>query len=84
MDIRTIIEIIPSTLIDDVPPLTFIGYQGEELTSTVFSKRTLKGCAWCATPVEEKDAEDLVWFAKSDFICGDCAVQEEVQKYLAK
>lgn len=84
MDLRTIIEIVPSTLLDDTPPLTFIGYQGEELTSAVFSKRTLKGCAWCATPVEEKDAEDLVWFAKSDFICGDCAVQEEVQKYLAK
>lgn len=80
-DLRTVVEVEAE---DDVPKLSFIGFEGEEIDKKEFEARTCKGCAWCAGGVDEEDAEELVWFAKSDFICGDCAEQPEVQKYLAK
>lgn len=84
VDIRTIMEIVSSDLVEDTPTLTYIGYEGEEIDAKEYDKRTCKGCAWCASPVDESDAEDLVWFSKADFLCGSCADQPEVQQYLVK
>lgn len=84
VDIRTILEIIPADLVEDTPVLTFIGFEGEEISAQEYADRTCKGCAWCASPVDEDEADELVWFSKRDFICGSCADQPEVQQYLVK
>lgn len=78
-DLRTVIEVENKV---DTPVLTFIGFEQEEISLEEYKKRTHKGCAWCSSPVDENDADELVWFQKEDFICGGCAVQDEVKKYL--
>ena len=56
----------------------YTGYQGEALTKEKWDARTVHNCAWCSSPADINDAEDLCWIAKSDFICPDCQGQAEV------
>lgn len=84
VDIRTILEIVPSDLVEDVPEPTYTVYEGEEVDLKEYERRTCKGCAWCASPVDETDSDEIVWFAKDDFLCASCAEQPEVKQYLSK
>lgn len=82
IDLRTISEIEVDQ--GDIPEEPIVGFEGEELDEEEFHKRTNKGCAWCASPVEVACANELAWIAKEDFICPDCAEQPEVKTYLTK
>lgn len=81
IDLRTLEEVVVADT-SDTPPEFFLGFENEVLSEVEFDKRTKKGCAWCSSPVFIRDAEDITWIARDEFICCDCSEQPEVKKYL--
>lgn len=79
IDLRTIEAVLE--VAEDVPAV-YPGFGGEELSEEEFYTRSKSGCAWCASPILPADAFDVVWFAKDDCLCADCAKQPEVKQYL--
>lgn len=83
IDLRTIAEVPVGSEGDDSPEL-FAAYEGEMINKEEFDKRTHHGCAWCSCHVDVKDAPQIAWVSKNDFVCPDCADQEEVKQYITK
>lgn len=81
IDLRTVEEVVPAA--DDLLPDLYKGYDDELITEKVFEERTKHGCAWCSAHIDVKDADDIKWISKNDFICPDCVEQPEVKQYLA-
>lgn len=80
VDLRTVEEVFIGG--DDTPAETILGHEGEEITELEFDKRTAKGCSWCSSHVLAKDAADITWISKAEFICPDCSDHPEVKQYL--
>lgn len=81
--LSTIVEILPP-LIDDTPPETYTVYNNHQVSAGEFLQLTSKhGCAWCSDPQTTKDADDLVWISKDDFVCAACQEDPSVVTYLA-
>lgn len=83
IDLRTVEEIIElGNTADDTPPETFVVYGGEVVSRVVYEQRTEKCCSWCSSPVDESDANDLLWLDKHNFVCGSCKEFPDVKQYL--
>lgn len=88
IDLRTVEELAekeeeePTEQADDTPPEMYVVYGGEVVSRVVYEQRTEKCCSWCSSPVDETDANDLVWLDKHTFVCGSCKEFSEVKQYL--
>lgn len=60
------------------------GFEGAPLTRNEWFNRTVKGCCWCGDPAVEKEAADLKWLSKDEFLCGTCRTDTEATRYLIK
>ncbi|MOA03450.1 hypothetical protein D3C78_1229590 [compost metagenome] len=80
VDIRTIVAVDKEA--SDIPEDLVAAFEGELINEEEFDKRSEKGCAWCASPVFFKDADEVQWFNKDDCLCGSCAAQPELKQYL--
>ncbi|MNQ03994.1 Glutamine--fructose-6-phosphate aminotransferase [isomerizing] [compost metagenome] len=80
IDIRTVVPVVSKS--DDIPEDLVAGFGGELINEEEFDERSKKGCAWCASPVFFKDADEVQWFTKNDCLCPICADQPEVKQYL--
>lgn len=69
---------------DDIPfdDPQFVVYRGEIVNEKAYIALTHKGCAWCTGKVDTHDAESLHWVSANEFVCGDCAQQDDVKQYL--
>ena len=87
VDLRTITEIETVAIDDDSevkdePIYRFAGYRGSILTSTEWKNATRNGCAWCSNPPLEHEQGELVWLSDNEFVCADCAQEDEVKQHL--
>jgi hypothetical protein len=55
---------------------------GKVIEPDEYDRKVAVGCAWCTHTPSREDAGHLHWFNETDFLCADCAVNEEVLQYI--
>lgn len=61
-----------------------VGPDGNEISHSQFIHLTSKGCCWCSYQPQTTESKTLTWIHNSEeFLCEDCASNENVKQYIA-
>jgi predicted glutamine amidotransferase len=60
----------------------FATYKNELMQGKDIIRLCTTGCTWCSNPPNLMEANKFVWISHSEFVCGDCASNEEVKYYI--
>lgn len=67
---------------EDASKKLYLGFNETKLPYTEWLRCTKNGCAWCSDVAMPKEHKELVWVARGEFVCPDCADTQEVKNYL--